>query len=180
MPDAMASRADASTPAPKRPVDMDPGVLAPPKRTPMRESERFPAAGETTTHMEILEAGSCMICRNGFIEPCIECAAGANAGSSCVLTFGACGCVFHAHCLEPWHAKRVVCPVHNTLWCSVPPQLCRDRRGPCLTVHGLASTLGDATLDDELDGRAEDDGEVRDGFDEEDEPEHAAVADAGG
>ena len=76
----------------------------------------------------------CLICRSLLIHKCIQCtAAGSTTASSCVLSFGACGCVFHQHCLGHWLHKSYVCPVHETAWqpVSARPFCCEvstDRR----------------------------------------------------
>uniref|UniRef100_A0A6V4UEJ2 Zinc finger RING-H2-type domain-containing protein n=1 Tax=Prymnesium polylepis TaxID=72548 RepID=A0A6V4UEJ2_9EUKA len=73
------------------------------------------------------ELGECTICRSLLIQKCIQCTAGgATSGSTCVLSFGACGCVFHHHCVGQWLYKSYVCPVHETPWspCQARPFCC--------------------------------------------------------
>jgi len=53
---------------------------------------------------------------------CVSCPPGLGS-ASCCLAFGACGCVYHNHCLSPWLEKRWVCPVDEVSWVAAAPRL---------------------------------------------------------
>lgn len=63
--------------------------------------------------------------RSLLIEKCPGCIVCARSllSASCLLEFGVCGCVYHAHCLAPWLAKRWVCPVDEREWVASTPHL---------------------------------------------------------
>mmetsp|Transcript_6623 Transcript_6623/g.16062 ORF Transcript_6623/g.16062 Transcript_6623/m.16062 type:complete len:113 (-) Transcript_6623:396-734(-) len=76
-----------------------------------REAENF------VVNQATADGGECKICRSLLIQKCNQCsAAGTAVGFTCVLSFGACGCVFHHHCVGHWLYKSYVCPVHETTW----------------------------------------------------------------
>jgi RING-box protein 1 len=64
-------------------------------------------------------------CRSLLIEKCPGCIVCARRlfSAPCLLEFGACGCVYHGHCLAPWLAKRWVCPVDEREWVASTPRL---------------------------------------------------------
>ena len=65
----------------------------------------------------------CPICRDPWVARCAVCLSGKYLYAECTLAFGACGCAFHEHCLNPWLARRPVCPVHECAWQPVAPRL---------------------------------------------------------
>ena len=65
----------------------------------------------------------CPICRDPWVARCAVCLSGKYLYAECTLAFGACGCAFHDHCLQPWLARRPVCPVHECAWQPVAPRL---------------------------------------------------------
>ena len=87
-----------------------------PDNKPMAAVVR-PAAAADTAY--------CPICRDLLVRKCIQCASASgafsfSACSPCSLAFGACGCVFHGHCLQPWMMRRDTCPVHDSPWQWAP------------------------------------------------------------
>ena len=80
----------------------------------------------------------CLICRGLLISKCALCAsapltphdqAAAAERGACVLAFGACGCVYHEHCLAPWLAKSAVCPYDERPWQPAAPSICAGLTG---------------------------------------------------
>jgi len=65
----------------------------------------------------------CPICRDPWVARCAVCLSGKYLYAECTLAFGACGCAFHEHCLNPWLERRPVCPVHECAWQPVAPRL---------------------------------------------------------
>lgn len=62
----------------------------------------------------------CVICDNAFELPCAQCDA---PGDACPPAFGACGHIFHLHCIGAWlHRDGVrseeqgTCPMCRQLW----------------------------------------------------------------
>jgi len=59
----------------------------------------------------------CAICRSKLTEPCIDCFYDAQKKPvDCMIVKGSCDHEYHAHCLNRWLLKRLVCPLCNTEW----------------------------------------------------------------
>ncbi|KAL8443305.1 hypothetical protein Emag_005952 [Eimeria magna] len=68
----------------------------------------------------------CVICDNAFELPCAQCD---SPGDACPPAFGACGHVFHLHCIGAWlyrdgarYEEQGTCPMCRQLWTYAPQQ----------------------------------------------------------
>ena len=114
---------------------------------PFATSRGSAIACTVTQLVQVTAAGCCPICRSLLSQRCSECvacSAGGQRQDACWLSFGSCGCVYHAHCLAPWLARRVTCPLHETVWVDAMPTA--DMHGTALVGddrHHGSLTPGD-------------------------------------
>ena len=104
-----------------------PSFAAPP-HAPMAQAafaaQAHAAAAQRNAALAAAAGGPiCPICRDPWVARCAVCLSGKYLYAECTLAFGACGCAFHEHCLNPWLARRPVCPVHECAWRPVAPRL---------------------------------------------------------
>ena len=102
--------------------------FAAPPHAPMAQAafaaQAHAAAAQRNAALAAAAGGPiCPICRDPWVARCAVCLSGKYLYAECTLAFGACGCAFHEHCLNPWLARRPVCPVHECAWQPVAPRL---------------------------------------------------------
>ena len=102
--------------------------FAAPPHAPMAQAafaaQAHAAAAQRNAALAAAAGGPiCPICRDPWVARCAVCLSGKYLYAECTLAFGACGCAFHDHCLQPWLARRPVCPVHECAWQPVAPRL---------------------------------------------------------
>lgn len=63
----------------------------------------------------------CTICRAGLMARCQDCQAhcGSGADDNCVIQWGACGHIFHRHCITTWTRYEALCPLCMAPWAVV-------------------------------------------------------------
>jgi len=102
--------------------------FAAPPHAPMAQAafaaQAHAAAAQRNAALAAAAGGPiCPICRDPWVARCAVCLSGKYLYAECTLAFGACGCAFHEHCLNPWLERRPVCPVHECAWQPVAPRL---------------------------------------------------------
>jgi RING-box protein 1 len=78
---------------------------------------KWSAVAEWRFDIETPEA--CGICKNKLTDRCIQCAADNIDRSNCEVGWGQCRHAYHVHCIDPWVAKKINCPVDQKAWILV-------------------------------------------------------------
>ncbi|CDJ38479.1 Anaphase promoting complex subunit 11, related [Eimeria tenella] len=105
---------------------------------------------------EVPEDLHCVICDNPFELPCAACD---TPGDECPPAFGACGHIFHLHCIAAWlggrglrGAAQDTCPMCRQLWRFAAQQqhlsLREDEKGRNLEENDLQIDLNELNPED--------------------------------
>ncbi|KAK2957123.1 putative Anaphase-promoting complex subunit 11 [Blattamonas nauphoetae] len=94
--------------------------------------------GVANWYWDVGDVDSCGICSGQFERACPQCTL---PGTGCPITWGECGHLFHAHCIERWLSDgKTTCPFCRQDW-KVP----NEDNGKSDTV-GMISPTEEKTL----------------------------------
>jgi len=64
-----------------------------------------------------LKIDTCSICRSRLDELCVQCSSEVMCDEQkCIFVTGACGHIYHNHCIGKWLTRHTVCPLCNIDW----------------------------------------------------------------